>query len=348
VCEDLYITHYLTPLRGALLAQRHYLQIVVHLLIHDSLCRIISWKVHGRAFAVHDRKRFVLHVLPVWFLQSRFESFQRQLNLYGFKRITIGPDRGSCYHQLFLRQKNFLAGRIQRLKLKGNGPRKPAAPDQEPNFYRMTFMPSQGDREQGPNHGGPPAFTSGRMQNQAARVSREYSASDPRIESTTMDSHHISLSYKANQESLTSLMTRPIQKQMAPDRSRHYYPFAPPVFHYSMSCSRPPPPPPPMPMAMPPLHYAMMYQSEHAPQFHRPTHHDPSGRPSYGYPREPRHQSVSAANGEKAAFVSSSPSASRLRATGMALEPLSLEGSTQDNDEDLDFDLMMSRLAGCD
>jgi len=26
VCEDLYITHYLTPLRGALLAQRHYLQ----------------------------------------------------------------------------------------------------------------------------------------------------------------------------------------------------------------------------------------------------------------------------------------------------------------------------------
>ena len=28
LCEDLYITHYLTPLRGALLAQRHYLQMV--------------------------------------------------------------------------------------------------------------------------------------------------------------------------------------------------------------------------------------------------------------------------------------------------------------------------------
>ena len=27
-CEDLYITHYLTPLRGALLAQRHFLQMV--------------------------------------------------------------------------------------------------------------------------------------------------------------------------------------------------------------------------------------------------------------------------------------------------------------------------------
>ena len=27
-CEDLYITHFLTPLRGALLAQRHYLQMV--------------------------------------------------------------------------------------------------------------------------------------------------------------------------------------------------------------------------------------------------------------------------------------------------------------------------------
>jgi len=28
LCEDLHITHYLTPLRGALLAQRHYLQMV--------------------------------------------------------------------------------------------------------------------------------------------------------------------------------------------------------------------------------------------------------------------------------------------------------------------------------
>ena len=58
-------------------------------------------------------------VLPEWFLQHRFESFQRQLNLYGFKRITAGPDKGSCYHELFLRQKPLLADKIQRIRLKG-------------------------------------------------------------------------------------------------------------------------------------------------------------------------------------------------------------------------------------
>lgn len=108
-----------------------------------ALATIVSWKVHGRAFAVHDRKRFMVEILPEWFLQSRFESFQRQLNLYGFKRITSGPDRGSCYHQLFLRQKTFLADRMQRVRLKGSGPRKPATPDLEPNFYRMSLLPSE-------------------------------------------------------------------------------------------------------------------------------------------------------------------------------------------------------------
>lgn len=103
---------------------------------------IVSWKVHGRAFAVHDRKRFLKEVLPEWFLQSRFESFQRQLNLYGFCRITTGPDRGSCYHELFLRQKPLLAARIQRLRRKGTGPRRPAKPELEPNFYRMSVLPT--------------------------------------------------------------------------------------------------------------------------------------------------------------------------------------------------------------
>lgn len=104
--------------------------------------RIVSWKVHGRAFSVHDRKRFLKEVLPEWFLQSRFESFQRQLNLYGFCRITTGPDRGACYHELFLRQKPLLAARIQRLRRKGTGPRRPAKPELEPNFYRMSLLPT--------------------------------------------------------------------------------------------------------------------------------------------------------------------------------------------------------------
>lgn len=70
-----------------------------------------------------------------WFRQSKISSFQRQLNLYGFKRITIGQDKGGHYHELFLRGKQFLARRIPRFKVKNEGARKPTCPESEPDFY---------------------------------------------------------------------------------------------------------------------------------------------------------------------------------------------------------------------
>jgi hypothetical protein len=47
---------------------------------------VCSWQPHGRSFLIKDRKRFVDRVLPIYFKQSKFSSFQRQLNLYGFVR----------------------------------------------------------------------------------------------------------------------------------------------------------------------------------------------------------------------------------------------------------------------
>lgn len=44
----------------------------------------------GRCFLVHKKNEFVSGILASWFRQSKFASFQRQLNLYGFKRITTG------------------------------------------------------------------------------------------------------------------------------------------------------------------------------------------------------------------------------------------------------------------
>ncbi|EEC44465.1 predicted protein [Phaeodactylum tricornutum CCAP 1055/1] len=101
---------------------------------------IISWQPHGRAFLVHDHGAFVDHVLPNWFKQSKFPSFQRQLNLYGFKRFTAGRDKGAYYHEIFLRGRPHLAHRIPRVKVKGSGVRKPGAPESEPNLYLRPFL----------------------------------------------------------------------------------------------------------------------------------------------------------------------------------------------------------------
>ena len=103
----------------------------------DNMSHIVSWQPHGRCFAVHIPKLFVEEVMPKYFQQKKYASFQRQLNLYGFSRITKGCDKGGYYHELFLRGKRFLVTRIHRIKVKGTGARMASNPDAEPNFYAM-------------------------------------------------------------------------------------------------------------------------------------------------------------------------------------------------------------------
>lgn len=103
----------------------------------DGLSHIVSWQPHGRCFVVHKPKDFVEKVMPKYFRQSKMTSFQRQLNLYGFNRLTVGTDRGGYYHELFLCGRPDLSKRIARIRIKGTGIKPAPSPDTEPNFYAM-------------------------------------------------------------------------------------------------------------------------------------------------------------------------------------------------------------------
>jgi hypothetical protein len=81
-----------------------------------------------------------LSCFPHYFKLSKIASFQRQLNLYGFQRLTRGRDRGGYYHELFLRGSMFLAHNIHRIKVKGTGVRARSNPEQEPNFWEMPWI----------------------------------------------------------------------------------------------------------------------------------------------------------------------------------------------------------------
>ena len=116
--------------------------VLLHRLMEDSevkgFSNIISWQPHGRAFLIHDPKTFVGDVLPLYFKHSKLSSFQRQLSLYGFVRLTSdGPDRGAYYHECFLRFRPFLCSMIQRTRVKGTWVRTSSSPESEPNFYLM-------------------------------------------------------------------------------------------------------------------------------------------------------------------------------------------------------------------
>jgi hypothetical protein len=74
-----------------------------------------------------------------FFHQTKLTSFQRQLNLYGFIRLTAGRDRGGYYHEMFLQGRSDLANQIVRTRIKGNGMKAASSPSTEPNLYGMDF-----------------------------------------------------------------------------------------------------------------------------------------------------------------------------------------------------------------
>mmetsp|Transcript_13585 Transcript_13585/g.16498 ORF Transcript_13585/g.16498 Transcript_13585/m.16498 type:complete len:592 (-) Transcript_13585:174-1949(-) len=99
---------------------------------------IITWLPHGRAFIVKHPQNLREVVLPRFFKQSKFMSFTRQLNLWGFKRITKGVDSGAYYHERFLRGRRRLSMLMRRQKIKGTGIKLTPNPECEPNFYKIS------------------------------------------------------------------------------------------------------------------------------------------------------------------------------------------------------------------
>lgn len=136
--RDLYIEE--RPARGGVTTPFPFkLHEMLRAVAEEGLDHIVSWQPHGRCFLVHDPKAFV-DLLPRFFKLSKLPSFQRQLNLYGFQRLTRGQDRGGYYHELFLHGREYLSHSIQRIKVKGTGVRAKSNPDQEPNFWAMPWV----------------------------------------------------------------------------------------------------------------------------------------------------------------------------------------------------------------
>lgn len=83
----------------------------------DGMGSIVSWISEGKAFRVHKRKVFVETILPSYFNQTKYKSFQRQLNLWGFDRIVkSGSEKGAYYHMHFLRDQPLVIQKMRRIR----------------------------------------------------------------------------------------------------------------------------------------------------------------------------------------------------------------------------------------
>jgi hypothetical protein len=126
--------------------------------------------------------------MPKYFKQSKLASFQRQLNLYGFTRLSAsGPDKGGYFHELFLRGKEHMCSRIIRMKIKGPRVKGTHRDRDEPKFYKMKFLPSTPERAQDQRNSSAlrtEASKSISMPNQETPLHRSCSASDNRYASS--------------------------------------------------------------------------------------------------------------------------------------------------------------------
>ena len=78
---------------------------------------IILWLPHGRAFMLNDINRFEKEVMKKFFFQSKFQSFEHQLCIYGFQKNSgIKSRTRTHFHPLFLRDRIDLCKHIPRYK----------------------------------------------------------------------------------------------------------------------------------------------------------------------------------------------------------------------------------------
>ena len=83
---------------------------------------VVSWLPDGVSFKVHDKETFTSLILQRYFDQTKYKSFQRQLNMWGFERRNeYGPEKGSYTHQYFVRGQQSLCCRMTRSKRPSGG-----------------------------------------------------------------------------------------------------------------------------------------------------------------------------------------------------------------------------------
>jgi len=78
--------------------------------------RVISWSNDGLFFVVYQPKVFAESWMKQYFNQSKYKSFQRQLNFYNFQRATHGKILGVYSHPLFRRGHMETLNKIRRIK----------------------------------------------------------------------------------------------------------------------------------------------------------------------------------------------------------------------------------------
>jgi HSF-type DNA-binding len=99
---------------------------------------VVAWLPHGRAWRVLKPKALEDDIIPKYFRSDRLASFMRQVNGWGFKRITEGPDLNAYYHEMFLRGLPHVCNKMRRPVRGESGLSRDLG--QHPDFYKISMF----------------------------------------------------------------------------------------------------------------------------------------------------------------------------------------------------------------
>ena len=87
-------------------SNRKVFPVLLHEFISDPQnCSIITWIPHGRAFKLLSRDKFESRSnIDSNFKLKKATSLIRQINGWGFHRVTRGIEKGSYYHEVRMAQ----------------------------------------------------------------------------------------------------------------------------------------------------------------------------------------------------------------------------------------------------
>ena len=101
------------------------------ILTNPALADVVGWAPHGRSWRILKPRDFEIRVLPKYFEHSKFSSFVRQANGWGFRRMSEGYEKNAYYHEYFLRAMPWLCKKMRRPKV---AEKKAVDPDMEPDL----------------------------------------------------------------------------------------------------------------------------------------------------------------------------------------------------------------------
>lgn len=91
------------------------------ILDEDQHPSVLSWQKDGISFIIYDQVVFQEKVLPLYFKTTKWKSFQKQLNIYGFKEVEKQQRKSKrehiYMHKFFIRSDPKLVNRIKRVKV---------------------------------------------------------------------------------------------------------------------------------------------------------------------------------------------------------------------------------------